>query len=89
MNSRHTSGVNVSTGPDLSVVSRTSTPRSDWPSSTQLLPLVPLQLDLRQRGSKVSIMFLGNLLNEGQRVCRGQRLGLEMPEARCYQADRR
>jgi hypothetical protein len=42
MNSRQASGVNLSTGPDLSVVSRTSTPRRDWPSSMQLPPLVPL-----------------------------------------------
>lgn len=53
-NLRHAAGLNCNTGPERSVVSRTSTPRRASPTSTQFPPL-PLKLDLRQRGSIASI----------------------------------
>lgn len=41
-NRRHARGANPSTGPVRSVVSRTSTRRRAWPTSTQVPPPLPL-----------------------------------------------
>lgn len=53
-NMRQAPGVIASTGPVRFLVSRTSTRSPRPPTSTQSEPPLPLQLDLRQRGSTLS-----------------------------------
>ena len=55
MNVIHASSLNASSGLFADLVSRTRTLPPSWPTSTHAPPLPPLRVDLRHRGSRVSI----------------------------------